>query len=171
MLPKNDCENTLMILPAILGGAPIRPQGPPDWPIADPEIHEVLQQAFREGWWGKYQAGQCERLKAWLRNAWQVEHVLLCGSGNYAVELGLRALKIGPGAEVILADYDYPGNFLSILAVGAMPVLADVDPRNWNLSLDAVRDSIGPKTKAILASHLHGGQAPMGDMMTFAASQ
>ena len=157
-----------MNLPAILGGIPLRPQGPPAWPLADPEIHEVLQQAFREGWWGMYQAGQCERLEDWLRHFHQIEHVILCGSGNYAVELGLRALKIGPGDEVILADYDYPGNFLSIHAVGATPVLADVEPRNWNLSLDAVREAIGPKTKAILASHLHGGQAPMRELMTLA---
>ena len=157
-----------MNLPALLGGAPIRPQGPPDWPPADPEILDVLQQAYRDGFWGKYQAGQCDRLEGDLRAFHQVEHVLLCGSGNYAVELGLRALKIGPGDEVILADYDYPGNFLSIHAVGALPVLVDVEPRSWNLSIDAVRAAIGPATKAILASHLHGGRVPMRDLMALA---
>src|SRR6266852_729503 len=124
-----------MNLPAILGGTPIRPQGPPSWPVPDPEIHEVFEQAYREGWWGKYQAGQCERQP--------IEHVLLCGSGNYAVELGLRALAIEAGDEVVLADYDYPGNFLSIHAVGALPVLVDVEPDSWNLSLAAVREAIG----------------------------
>src|SRR5436190_5508454 len=158
-------------LPAILGGAPSRPQGPPPWPIADPEIEEVLRQAYREGWWGKYLAGQSERLESLLREYHQVEHVLLCGSGNYAVELGLRALKLGPGDEVILADYDYPGNFLSIHAVGATPVLVDVEPASWNLSLAAVREAIGPKTKAILASHLHGGRAPMRELMALARDQ
>jgi perosamine synthetase len=157
-----------MSLPAILGGTPVRPQGPPAWPSADPEIHEVLQQAYREGWWGKYQAGESERLETILRELHAVEHVLLCGSGNYAVELGLRALKIGPGDEVILADYDYPGNFLSIHAVGATPVLVDVERRNWNLSLGAVHEAIGPATKAILASHLHGGRIPMRELMTLA---
>ena len=150
-----------MNLPALLGGTPIRPQGPPAWPPADPEVGEVLQQAYREGWWGKYQAGQCDQLEALLRDHHHVEHVLLCGSGNYAVELGLRALRLGPGDEVILADYDYPGNFLSIHAVGATPVLVDIEPRSWQLSLDAVREAIGPTTKAILASHLHGGRVPM----------
>src|ERR1019366_9286492 len=157
-----------MNLPAILGGTPIRPQGPPSWPMPDPEIYEVLQQAYREGWWGKYQAGQCERLETWLREYHALEHVLLCGSGNYAVELGLRTLGIEAGDEVILADYDYPGNFLSIHAVGALPVLVDVEPGNWNLSLAAVRAAIGPKTKAILASHLHGGRVPMRELMILA---
>lgn len=157
-----------MSLPAILGGTPTRPQGPPAWPIADAEIHEVFAEALRDGWWGKYQAGQSDRLEAGLREYHQLEHVLLCGSGNYAVELGLRALQIGPGEEVILADYDYPGNFLSIHAVGAMPVLVDVEPSNWNLSLSALREAVGPKTKGILVSHLHGGRVPMRALMELA---
>src|SRR6266567_2522876 len=90
-------RKTAMNLPALLGGTPMRPQGPPMWPPADPEIFDVLQQAFRDGWWGRYQAGQGERLEAWLREYHGVDHVLLCGSGNYAVELGLRALKIEAG--------------------------------------------------------------------------
>ena len=157
-----------MNLPALMGGAPIRPQGPPAWPPADPEILEVLQQAYRDGCWGKYQAGQTERLEAVLRECHQVEHVLLCGSGNYAVELGLRALEIAAGDEVILADYDYPGNFLSIHAVQAIPVLVDIDSRRWNLSVEAVRGAIGARTKAIVASHLHGGRVPMRELMTLA---
>jgi dTDP-4-amino-4,6-dideoxygalactose transaminase len=101
-----------------------------------------LQQAYRDGWWGKNQAGQSERLEAVLREYHQVEHVLLCASGNYAVELGLRALKIAPGDEVILADYDYPGNLLGIHAVQAIPVLVDVDSRRWNLSIESVREAV-----------------------------
>jgi dTDP-4-amino-4,6-dideoxygalactose transaminase len=160
-----------MSLPAILGGTPMRPQGPPNWPPADPEILDVLQQAGRDGWWGKYHAGQCERLETALREYHRIEHILLCGSGNYAVELGLRALKIGAGDEVILADYDYPGNFLSIHAVNAIPVLVDIDPDDWQMSLDAVRGAMGPKTKAILASHLHGGRVAMEALVALAHSR
>lgn len=160
-----------MTLPAILGGPPTRPNGPPAWPRADAEILQVLEQAGRDGWWGKYQAGQTDRLESVLREYHQTEHVLLCGSGNYAVELGLRALKISAGDEVILADYDYPGNFLSIHAVGAVPVLADIEPASWNLALDAVAEAIGPATRAILASHLHGGRIPMRELMQLARAK
>ena len=51
-----------------------------------------------------------------------VEHVYPCCSGTFAVELALRMLKVGPGDEVILAGYDFPGNFRAIEAVGATPV-------------------------------------------------
>jgi perosamine synthetase len=155
-------------LPALLGGTPMRLPAPPTWPLADAEIRDVFARAEREGFWARYHADECERLQSWLREYHTLDHVLLCGSGNYAVELGLHTLNVKPGDEVILADYDYPGNFLSIHAVGATPVLVDVEPRNWNLSLDAVREAIGPKTRVILASHLHGGRVPMSALMALA---
>ncbi len=148
-------------LPALLGGAPVRPGGPPKWPLADDDVRAALKRVYGDGSWGVYHGPNCKALEERLRQQFQVEHILLCGSGTYAVELGLRALKIGPGDEVILADYDFPGNFLTIHAVGAVPVLVDVDPGNWNLSLASFENAIGPATKAVLVSHLHGGLVPM----------
>src|SRR6185369_14161484 len=98
----------------------------------------------------------------------QLDHVLLCGSGTYAVELGLRALQVGLGDEVIQAAYDYDGNFYGIHAVGALPVLVDVDPRNGNLALDGLEQAVSPMTKVIIVSHLHGGIVPMRALMDFA---
>lgn len=118
--------------------------------------------------WGKYHGVNCDHLEERLREYLRVPHVLLCGSGTYAVELALRALGIGPGDEVLLAAYDYPGNFLCVHAAGAQPVLVDVQPENWNLSLDAVRAGLGPSTKAIIASHLHGGVVPIPELMKLA---
>src|SRR5262249_29080536 len=53
--------------------------------------------------------------------------------------------------------YDYEANFLCVHATGATPVLVDVSPQNWNLDADQIMAAIGPKSKAILVSHLHGG--------------
>jgi dTDP-4-amino-4,6-dideoxygalactose transaminase len=90
------------------------------------------------------------------------------GSGTFAVELALRALKVGAGDEVILAGYDFPGNFLAIHAVGAMPVLVDLDPATGNLDPSLLRPAITPRTRAILVAHLHGGQVPMRPVMDLA---
>src|ERR1700740_807019 len=119
-------------LPAILGGRPVRPQGPPDWPFPDEDIWQALQAAYGDGSWGKYQGDHVERLENRLAHYHRIEFGAPCGSGTFAVELALRALKIGPGDEVILAAYDYGGNFLAVHAVGALPVLVDIDPGNWN---------------------------------------
>src|SRR5437868_4293696 len=79
--------------------------------------------------WGKYQGGHVQRLEERLA-AIHGCLALACGSGTFAVELALRALKVGPGDEVVMAAYDYPGNFLSIHAVGAIPVPVDLDAGN-----------------------------------------
>jgi len=151
--------------PALLGGTPVRPEGPLAWPMADPDILEALQSAYREGSWGQYRGVHVERLEQRLAEYHQTPFVQTCGSGTFAVELALRALKVGPGDEVILAAYDYPGNFLSVHAVGAVPVLVDVTANNWNLDPVKVEEALSPATRAIIVSHLHGGVVPMQEVM------
>jgi dTDP-4-amino-4,6-dideoxygalactose transaminase len=152
-------------LPALLGGAPVRPEGPPDWPPADEAVRLALMSAFQDGSWGKYSGGNVERLERRLGELTARPHALTCASGTFAVEAALRALRVGPGDEVVLAAYDYPGNFLSVHAAGARPVLVDVAPGNWNLLPAALTAALGPATKAVIASHLHGGLVPMCEVM------
>src|SRR5436853_271568 len=113
-------------LPALLGGPPVRPQGPPDWPLPDDDVREALLAAYRDGSWGRYHGAYVQRLEAALAAYHGVAYALTCGSGTYAVEAALRALQVGAGDEVALAAYDYPGNFLAVHAVSARPVLVDV---------------------------------------------
>jgi dTDP-4-amino-4,6-dideoxygalactose transaminase len=157
-------------LPALLGGTPVRPQGPPAWPVPDDDVLRVLQAAYRSGSWGKYHGEYVERLEIELRSYHEVEHVLTCASGTFAVELALRGLKIGPGDEVVLAAYDYGGNFLNVHAVGAQPVLVDVEPDSGTLRLDEVAGALGPATRAVLVSHLHGSMVPMPELMALASA-
>ncbi len=158
-------------LPALLGGEPIRPQGPPEWPGADEVVRAALEAAWRDGSWGRYHGGHVERLEQRLAAEHGVGYALTCGSGTFAVELALRALKVGPGDEVVLAAYDYPGNFLAVHAVGARPVLVDVHPDNWNLDCRRLAEAFTPATRAIIASHLHGGLVPMREVTALAAAR
>jgi dTDP-4-amino-4,6-dideoxygalactose transaminase len=157
-----------MTLPAILGGPPVRPQGPPPWPPLDDAVRAALEHAFADRSWGQYHGPNVPKLEECLQAYHEVPHVLLCGSGSFAIELALRAVPLRPDDEVILAGYDFPGNFLSIHAAGGMPVLVDIDAGNWNMTTEAVRVALTPKTRAILVSHLHGGMAPMAKLMTLA---
>jgi dTDP-4-amino-4,6-dideoxygalactose transaminase len=155
-------------LPALLGGPAVRPQGPPDWPGPDPDVVEAVRRACADGSWGRYHGGHAERLEQRLRDYHGARHALVCGSGTFAVELALRALKVGPGDDVILASYDYPGNFLSVHAVGAQPVLVDVAAGHWNLSPDVLAGAAGPAVRAVVASHLHGGLVRMRELTAWA---
>jgi dTDP-4-amino-4,6-dideoxygalactose transaminase len=157
-------------LPALLGGKPVFPQGPPPWPIPDEDVLHALQAAYADGSWGKYQGEYVERLVRRLCTDHGVEFALPCGSGTYAVELALRALKVGPGDEVLLSAYDFEGNFLSVHALGATPVLLDVSADNWNLNPEQIARAVSPASKALIVSHLHGGLVPMCEVMEIAAA-
>ena len=146
---------------AIRGGLPAIPEGPPPWPLGDDAVRDALEAAFNDGSWGRYQGPHGERLATTLAQMCGVEHVLLCSSGTIAVELALRGMKIGPGDEVVLAGYDFGGNFRSIEAVGARPVLSDINPNTWCLDAERLEGAISPQTRAVIVSHLHGGMADM----------
>src|SRR6516164_6845752 len=155
-------------LPALLGGPPAFPEGPPAWPLPDDAVAEALQAAWRDGSWGKYDGGRVRQLEERLAAEHGVGYALTCGSGTFAVEVALRALKVGPGDEVIMAAYDYGGNFLGVHAIGARPVLVDVAADNWNLDPARLEAAVGPATRAVIASHLHGGVVPMRQVMEVA---
>jgi len=155
-------------LPALLGGTPVRPEGPPEWPFDDPAVAEALQRALADRTWGKYHGPHCEQLAAALAEYHTCQHVQLCASGTVAVELALRGLKIGDLDEVILAAYDFKGNYQDVLAVGAKPVLVDIATDNWNFDPERIESALSAATKAIIVSHLHGGVVPMPRLMDVA---
>lgn len=125
------------------------------------DIAEALTKAAIDGAWRRYDGPHGEGLIADLAAAFDVSHVRLCASGTLAVEIALRAAGVGPGDEVIQSAYDYDANFLTVHALGAMPVLVDVDPQSGQLDPNHLQAARSPRTKAILATHLHGGLVPM----------
>ena len=143
----------------------MRPQGFPQWPIAIPEVTEVLGRMASENSWGKFVGDHGPNLMEELSEFYECTAAILCSSGTAAVELALRGLNVQPDDEVILAGYDFKGNFQNVLMLGAVPVLVDVSPENWNLDPQHLEEAITEKTKAIIVSHLHGGVVPMAPVL------
>lgn len=146
---------------AIDGGEPAFPEGPPGWPIQDEAVRDALAAAFASGDWGRYDGPLVHQLVERLASQHSVSHVHLCSSGTIAVELALRGLKIGDGDEVIVAAYDFPGNFRCIEAVGARPVLVDLAAGGWTIDAATIEQTLSPQVKAVIVSHLHGSLADM----------
>jgi len=155
-------------LPALLGGTPVRPEGPPAWPLPDAEVQAAVAAAVAAGAWGQYHGEHVCALESELAAFHAVPHALTCASGTLAVEAALRALRVGPGDEVVMAAYDYEPTFLGIHAVGAKPVLVDLHPDNWQLDPARLEAAFTPQTKAIVCSHLHGGIVPMREVVDIA---
>lgn len=153
---------------AIEGGSPAVRGPTPGWPRQDPAVRAALEQAWSDGSWGRYHGPNVERLTQALAERHQVAHALPCCSGTFAVELALRGLKIERDDEVVVAGYDFPGNFRAIEAVGALPVLADIRSDNWALDLAGLEAAIGPRTRAVIVSHLHGSLADMAGICDLA---
>jgi len=85
-------------------------------------------------------------------------------SGTDALHLGLRALGIGPGGEVVLPSL----TFGATAHAGATPVFADISPETFALGPDAVAAAITPRTAALLPVHLFGHPAAMHQLIPLA---
>jgi dTDP-4-amino-4,6-dideoxygalactose transaminase len=87
-------------------------------------------------------------------------HAIGCASGTDAIWLALAAANVGPGDAVITTPFSFFASVSAILRCGATPLLADIDPRTFNLSASAteevLRSSTGATVKAILPVHLYG---------------
>jgi perosamine synthetase len=152
----------------MLGGTPVRPEGPPAWPLPDADVQAALNAAVASGVWGQYHGEHVCALETELTTFHQVPHAITCASGTLAVEAALRALRVNAGDEVVMAAYEYESTFLTLHAIGAKPVLVDVHPANWQLDPAKLEVAISPQTKAIICSHLHGGIVPMREVMAIA---
>jgi dTDP-4-amino-4,6-dideoxygalactose transaminase len=96
------------------------------------------------------------------------KHVVGVASGTDALILGLRALGIGVGDEVITPPNSFVASTAAIVFVGAKPVFADVLP-DQNIDPAAIEAAITPRTRAILPVHLTGRMAQMDGIMAIAA--
>ncbi len=97
-----------------------------------------------------------------------VKHALGVSSGTDALVLGLMALGIGAGDEVICPTYTFFATAGSVARLGATPVFVDSSPCCFNLAVDAVRAAVTPRTKAIMPVHLFGQAADIGPLLALA---
>lgn len=97
-----------------------------------------------------------------------VKHVIPCANGTDALQIAMMGLDLKPGDEVITADFTFAATVEVIALLQLTPVLVDVDLVNMNISIDAIKKAITPKTKAIVPVHLFGRAANMEAIMRIA---
>lgn len=97
-----------------------------------------------------------------------VKHAIGVNSGTDALVIGLRALGVGPGDEVITTPFTFFATAESISTVGAKPVFVDIDEETFNIDPKLVEGAITPQTKAIMPVHLYGNPAAMDEIMAIA---
>ncbi len=123
-------------------------------PTIDEETIAAVAQVLRSGWLTS--GPKVQAFEAQLSEYFGGRHVRTFNSGTCTMEIALRIAGIGPGDEVITTPLSWPATANVILAVGATPVFADVDPLTRNLDLVKVRAAITPATRALLPVYLSG---------------
>jgi dTDP-4-amino-4,6-dideoxygalactose transaminase len=158
MTPHASSSNRL----AILGGEPVCSFEWPNWPIHDSSEEAELLGVLRSGeWWYGAKVQQFEREFAAFQGA---AYGVSCTNGTTALEMGLRALGVVAGDEVIVPPYTFIATATSVVTVGAIPVFADIDPETLCLDPGDVDRKISSKTRAVIPVHVAGRIADMAQI-------
>lgn len=124
--------------------------------------------AARNGW-GEHCYDYLQRFESAFAAHLGVPYAIATSSCTGSLHLGMAALDIGPGDEVIMADTNWIASAAPICHLGARPVFVDILPDTWCLNPDQVEAAITPRTKAILAVHLYGNLCEMDQLLAISA--
>jgi perosamine synthetase len=100
-----------------------------------------------------------------FKNHLGVKYAIATSSCTGALHMGMSALGIGAGDEVILADTNWIATVAPIVHLGAKPVFVDILPDSWCIDPDLAEAAITPRTKAIVAVHLYGNLCDMNRLL------
>lgn len=129
---------------------------------------QATEAVLRSGWWVLGKQVQAFE-QAWAEHSGTAAAVGVA-NGLDAIEIGLRALGIGVGDEVITTPVTAFATTLAIQRCGAIPVFADIDPATACLDPVSVERCISPLTKAVLVVHLYGRAADLAGLSAVCSS-
>jgi len=119
--------------------------------------------------WGEHCYDYIERFEAQFKKHLGVAHAISTSSCTGALHLGLAALGVDRGDEVIIGDINWIASAAPIVHLGAKPVFVDVQRDSWCLDPSHIEAAITPRTKAIIAVHLYGNLCDMDALLAIGA--
>lgn len=146
---------------AIDGGPPLRTKPFPSWPVWDEREEANLLQVLRSGRWGVLAGDKTAEFERRFAAHQDARFGICVPNGTLGLEMALRALGVGPGDEVITSPYTFIATANAAVALGAVPVFADISLDTYNLDPDRVESLITERTAAIIPVHLGGRPADM----------
>lgn len=134
--------------------------------LYEDEYEEAVKEVLRSGW---YVLGpDLERFEKRFAEYLGARHCVGVNSGTDALILGVRALNIGVGDEVIVPAGTYIASVLGVTENGATPIYVDSRPDTFLIDTEQIEALISSKTKAILPVHLYGQACNMDDIVAIA---
>ena len=123
-------------------------------PIFDHHDVQAASECVASGWISS--GPRVSRFEDEIAAFLDVSNVVAMNNGTSTLHALLWCLGVRAGDEVIIPDITYMSSATAVLLVGAVPVLAPIDPRTWNIDSNFLEDLITPKTKLIMAVDLKG---------------
>jgi dTDP-4-amino-4,6-dideoxygalactose transaminase len=149
-------ENTVAALPS--GGADADAG---QWPWFDEEQLAAVERVLRSGRINQWTGTEVKAFEAEFAAYHGAAEGIALANGTLALDFALKAAGIGTGDEVIVTPRTFIASASAVAMAGAKPVFADVDARSGNLSPEAARAAVTPRTRAIIAVHLAGWPCDM----------
>jgi UDP-2-acetamido-2-deoxy-ribo-hexuluronate aminotransferase len=103
-----------------------------------------------------------------LKEYMGVKHVISCANGTDALRIAMMVLGLNPGDEVITTDFTFVATAEAAVVLGLKIIFVDPDPGTFNITAQAIRNAITPRTKLIVPVHLFGQCADMESIMDLA---
>ena len=152
---------------AIHGGHKTVTSNKINWPSFDENTIKAVEQVLRSGkvnYWTGNKGMEFEKKYA----EWQgSKYAISVATGTAALHVGLTALGVGPGDEVIVPSYTFIASSFSILQAGAIPRFADVNIEDHCISIESSEKLVNERTKAIMPVHLYGNVCDMDKVNAF----
>lgn len=135
--------------------------------VGEEEVAAVAR-VIRDNALFRYGIGhECEQFESRYARYLGVKHFALAASGSNALAAAMIAVGLGPGDEVLIPAHTYMATATSVLAVGAIPVIVDID-ESITIDPKAVEKAIGPRTRAVVPVHMWGAACDMKAIMEIA---
>ena len=142
------------------GGTPVYAGPWPSWPLFDPRSESLVLEALRSRRWaisGRYVGSESfeRRFARAFADFHVIAHCVPTTNGTSALTIALQALDIGPGDEVLVPGLTWVARASAVLALGAVPVLVDVEADTLCMDLKRARERLTEGTRVILLVHLY----------------
>ena len=153
---------------ALNGGSPVRSRSGAGWPRATRADIDAVEEALTSGSWCRINGDRAHRFEEEFAAYQGARFGVAVNSGTSALELGLLALGIRPGDEVIMSPYTFMASPSSVLVTRGVPIFVDIDPDTYNIDPDQIEAAITDRTFAIMPVHFGGRACEMDRILEIA---
>ncbi|MEL6368576.1 MAG: DegT/DnrJ/EryC1/StrS family aminotransferase, partial [Pseudomonadota bacterium] len=141
-----------------------------NWPVFSAREMEAVQAVLQSGKVNYWTGDQGKHFEQEFAEYCAAPFAIAAANGTVTLDMALRALRVGPGDEVIVTPRSYFASASAIALLGARPVFADVDLDSQNMTAETIAPALSERTRAILVVHLAGWPSDMRAIMELADS-